>query len=145
MLAFGQASSCRFCCTACCGLALNEELARRAADARCGLQVIDLRSGDVVEWVRFEGMVSELYDVAVLPDVVRPMAHGFKTKEIEQPAQHPAGEIACSRGHRQAVVKAPTRNTASGNNRIDSPAYISLPPRAAAWWRSLTGTGRSPT
>lgn len=66
------------------GLALDEELARRNADARCGLQVIDLTSGDVVEWVRIEGMVSELYDVAVLPGVVRPTALGFKTREIEQ-------------------------------------------------------------
>jgi hypothetical protein len=35
-------------------------------------------------WVRIEGMVSELYDTAVLPGVVRPMALGFKTREIEQ-------------------------------------------------------------
>jgi len=66
------------------GLALDEELARRTAEARCGLQVIDLATGDVVEWVRLEGMVSELYDIAVLPGVVRPMALGFKTREIEQ-------------------------------------------------------------
>ncbi len=66
------------------GLALDEELKRRGAEARCGLHVIDLRSGDVIEWVRFEGMVSELYDVSVLPGVVRPMALGFKTHEIEQ-------------------------------------------------------------
>jgi uncharacterized protein (TIGR03032 family) len=66
------------------GLALDEELARRGAEAWCGLQVIDLNSGAVVEWVRVQGMVSELYDVAVLPGVVRPMALGFKTREIEQ-------------------------------------------------------------
>jgi hypothetical protein len=46
--------------------------------------VIDLRSGDVVHWVRLEGMVSELYDVVVLPHVVRPMALGFKTDEIQR-------------------------------------------------------------
>jgi uncharacterized protein (TIGR03032 family) len=66
------------------GLALDDELARRKATAWCGLQVIDLSSGAVVEWVRVEGMVSELYDVVVLPGVVRPMALGFKTHEIEQ-------------------------------------------------------------
>jgi uncharacterized protein (TIGR03032 family) len=66
------------------GLALDEELARRGTDARCGLMVIDLRSGDVVHWVRYEGMVSELYDVAVLPGVERPMAFGFKTDEIQR-------------------------------------------------------------
>jgi uncharacterized protein (TIGR03032 family) len=66
------------------GLTLDEELSRRGAEARCGLHVIDLRSGDVAHWVRLEGMVSELYDVAVLPGVVRPMALGFKTDEIQR-------------------------------------------------------------
>ncbi|MEA3212590.1 MAG: hypothetical protein QOE70_5647 [Chthoniobacter sp.] len=66
------------------GLALEEELAKRNTDARCGLLVIDLRSGDIAHWVRVEGMVSELYDVAVLPQVRRPMALGFKTDEIER-------------------------------------------------------------
>jgi uncharacterized protein (TIGR03032 family) len=73
------------------GLALDEELTRHAAEARCGLQVIDLTSGNVVEWVRLEGMVSELYDIATLPGVVRPTALGFKTREIEQliTVEHP--------------------------------------------------------
>jgi uncharacterized protein (TIGR03032 family) len=64
------------------GLVLQDELEKRAAEARCGLQVIDIRSGDVAHWVRLEGMVSELYDVAVLPEVNRPMALGFKSDEI---------------------------------------------------------------
>jgi uncharacterized protein (TIGR03032 family) len=66
------------------GLALDEELARRQVEPRCGLQVIDLRSGDVVHWLRIEGVVTELYDVVVLPGVVRPMALGFKTDEIRR-------------------------------------------------------------
>ena len=66
------------------GLALEDELARRAADARCGLLIIDLKSGDVAHWLRVEGMVRELYDVAVLPQVSRPMALGFKTDEIQR-------------------------------------------------------------
>jgi len=66
------------------GLPLEEELARRGAEARCGLQVIDLRSGDVAHWLRIEGMVRELYDVAVLPGVSRPMALGFKSDEIHR-------------------------------------------------------------
>ena len=47
------------------GLALEDELAKRTADARCGLLIIDLRTGDVAHWLRVEGMVRELYDVAV--------------------------------------------------------------------------------
>ena len=59
------------------GLALETELAKRGADARCGLLVIDLRGGDVVHWLRVEDMVHELYDVAVLPGVCQPMVLGF--------------------------------------------------------------------
>ena len=66
------------------GLALDEKLKTKQAEARCGIQVIDLRTGDVVHWLRFEGMVDELYDVVVLPGVRQPMALGFKTDEIRR-------------------------------------------------------------
>jgi uncharacterized protein (TIGR03032 family) len=66
------------------GLALDENLAARGAEARCGLHVVDLRSGDVVHWLRLDGVVTELYDVVVLPGVERPMALGFKTDEIQR-------------------------------------------------------------
>jgi uncharacterized protein (TIGR03032 family) len=66
------------------GLELEEQLTGHGAEARCGLLVIDLRSGDVAHWVRVEGMVSELYDVIVLPGVVRPMALGFKSDEVRR-------------------------------------------------------------
>lgn len=66
------------------GLALDENLRTRDAEARCGLLVIDLRTGDIVHWLRIEGVVEELYDVAVLPGVHRPMAVGFKTDEIRR-------------------------------------------------------------
>ena len=64
------------------GLSLDEELAKRGAEPRCGLLVIDLRTGDHVHWVRLEGDVSELYDVVALPGVSRPMAIGFKSDDI---------------------------------------------------------------
>jgi uncharacterized protein (TIGR03032 family) len=66
------------------GLALEDELAKRAANARCGLLIIDLRTGDAAHWLRVEGLVRELYDVAALPQVCRPMALGFKTDEIQR-------------------------------------------------------------
>jgi len=66
------------------GLALDDNLAARDAEARCGLHVVDLKTGDAVHWVRMEGIVEELYDVVVLPGVRRPMALGFKTDEIRR-------------------------------------------------------------
>ena len=66
------------------GLALDGELERHGQEAQCGIQIIDTRTGELAHWVRFEGMVTELYDVALLPGVVRPMAFGFRTEEIKQ-------------------------------------------------------------
>jgi uncharacterized protein (TIGR03032 family) len=66
------------------GLDLDDNLKQAKAEARCGLLVIDLRSGDTVHWLRLDGVVEELYDVVALPGVVRPMALGFKTDEIRR-------------------------------------------------------------
>jgi hypothetical protein len=59
------------------GLELDANLRAYDAEARCGLYVIDLRSGDLVHFVRLEGVVNELYDVVVLPGVRRPKAVGW--------------------------------------------------------------------
>ncbi len=66
------------------GLALDDGLRERDADPRCGLHIIDLRTGDVVHWLRIEGVIEELYDVVVMPGVRRPTAIGFVTDEIRR-------------------------------------------------------------
>ncbi len=66
------------------GLVLDEALAQKNAAPRCAIQVIDLRSGDSVHWLRIEGVVQELYDVVTLPGCVRPMAIGFQSDEIRR-------------------------------------------------------------
>ncbi|MCA9715415.1 MAG: TIGR03032 family protein [Myxococcales bacterium] len=65
-------------------LELGARLENKRADARCGFVVIDLRTGDLVHWLRIEGVVRELYDVVILPGARRPMALGFKTDEIRR-------------------------------------------------------------
>lgn len=72
------------------GLALDENLRAGDAEARCGLQVIDLNRGDVVHWIRVEGVVNELYDVVAMPDVARPQVLGFKTDEIRRVLRIPS-------------------------------------------------------
>lgn len=65
------------------GLALDDALQSRPVEPRCGVQVIDLRTGDCVHWLRLEGMAEELYDVLALSGVSRPMALGFRpTKSV---------------------------------------------------------------
>jgi hypothetical protein len=44
-----------------------------------------LKTGTVAHWLRLEGaLITELYDVAVLPGVRQPMAVGFQGNEIER-------------------------------------------------------------
>jgi uncharacterized protein (TIGR03032 family) len=66
------------------GLALDGGLTERGAEPRCGLIVVDTKSGDTVGWIRLEGVVRELFDVAVLPGVRNPALVGFKTDEIRR-------------------------------------------------------------
>ncbi len=66
------------------GLGLDAALASKNTAPRCGLTVIDLETGDAVHWVRIEGIVNELYDVAVLPKVTSPALIGFKSDEIRR-------------------------------------------------------------
>jgi uncharacterized protein (TIGR03032 family) len=66
------------------GLELDERLAAKDAEARCGLIIVDIQTGRTVEWLRFEQKIEELYDVAVMPGVVQPEAIGFKGDAIGQ-------------------------------------------------------------
>jgi len=63
-------------------LALEKNLKDRDTDARCGLIVIELTTGNILHWLRIEGLLEELFGVAALPGVTNPRAVGFKTDEI---------------------------------------------------------------
>ncbi|WP_406699062.1 TIGR03032 family protein [Singulisphaera sp. Ch08] len=64
------------------GLNLDDRLSREGMSPRCGLIVVDLDSGEIVHGLDIHGPIDELYDVVALPEVVRPMAWGFKNDEI---------------------------------------------------------------
>jgi uncharacterized protein (TIGR03032 family) len=66
------------------GLALRERLEANNVGARCGLAIINLRTGDAEQWLRFDGTVQELYDVAVIEGCRHPGAIGFQTDEISR-------------------------------------------------------------
>ena len=65
-------------------LPLQDALQSRNVEPRCGIQVVDLRSGDAVHWIRFEGLVEEIYDVITLPGVRNPSLIGFVSDEIRR-------------------------------------------------------------
>ncbi len=56
------------------GLPLERELAQKGAAPRCGFHVIEVATGATLHTARIESAIEELYDVAVLPGVVRPRA-----------------------------------------------------------------------
>src|SRR5262249_18110577 len=119
------------------GLAPHQRLREKDAEARCGLWVIDLRSGTVAHWLQLEGVVIELYDVAVLPGVRRPMALGFQSDEIQRlitidtvsrplfednrvtgdqssvtgPPRHPTAEESAGRGGPVTGHRSPVRSS----------------------------------
>lgn len=64
------------------GLKLDQTLTVKDCAGRCGLLVVDIESGDAIEWVRIEGVVRELFDVAVLPGVSCPSAIGMRGNEV---------------------------------------------------------------
>jgi uncharacterized protein (TIGR03032 family) len=64
------------------GLPLDDALAAHDAAPRCGLLVVDLATGNAVEWVRISGVISELFDVAFLPGTSCPSAVGLKGNDI---------------------------------------------------------------
>jgi uncharacterized protein (TIGR03032 family) len=66
------------------GLELDELLAKKDAEPRCGMMVIDLNTGAIVHWLKWEGIVTELYEMQVISGAIRPMALGFQTDEIAQ-------------------------------------------------------------
>ncbi len=63
-------------------LALNERLEQEGASPKCAICVVNLKTGDFEHQLTIEGAVSELYDVALLPNIIRPAALGFKSDEI---------------------------------------------------------------
>jgi uncharacterized protein (TIGR03032 family) len=68
---------------------LSCQLERRLADAGLqpwtGVVVVDTRSGQAVEWIRFDHSVHEIYDVAVLPDVFSAISLGFVSHDTPGP------------------------------------------------------------
>ncbi len=46
------------------------------------MQVIDLETGECAHWFRIDGVIGDLYDVAVVPGVIRTMSLGFSSNEV---------------------------------------------------------------
>lgn len=64
------------------GLLLDGEMQARDAEPWCGVLIVNLATGDIVEWIRLEGHITELFDVAAMPGINCPMSLGLGTPEM---------------------------------------------------------------
>jgi uncharacterized protein (TIGR03032 family) len=55
------------------GLDLDRRLKEADSEAWCGVQVIDIETGQCTDWFRIDGDVGELYDVELVPGFACPM------------------------------------------------------------------------
>ena len=67
------------------GLQLDDELKKRDAEPWCGVQIVSLTNGDVMNWIRFEGDITEIFDISFLPNVKNPMMIGLRTAGDPRP------------------------------------------------------------
>ena len=65
-------------------LPLEQTLRRNGTGPRCGLLIIDLRNGDIVEWFRLRGDINELFDVHFIENVRCPRAIGPYAPALEE-------------------------------------------------------------
>lgn len=63
---------------------LGEEFAQRGGTPMCGVLVIDLTNGEIVEWLKLEGDVQELFTVELMPGIMCPMVIGPATEEFPE-------------------------------------------------------------
>ncbi len=54
----------------------------RAKELKCGVQVVDIVSGQTVEFIEFTKGIEELFDIKVLPGVTQPHILGFEDDTI---------------------------------------------------------------
>ena len=66
------------------GLPIDQTLKKKGKAPLCGVSIIDLKRGEIIHQLTFEGVVSELYDVVSLPQTKRPSLIGFRNEQIQR-------------------------------------------------------------
>lgn len=64
------------------GLELDDNLKRRDGEPRCGAFIVDIHTGDILHWIRFDGGVRELFDATFIPGIRAPMCVGLRSPEM---------------------------------------------------------------
>jgi uncharacterized protein (TIGR03032 family) len=105
------------------GLSLETRLAAENLTAQCGLAVVDLNTGNVLHALHIGGVVEELFDVVVLPDVRQPRALGFQDDDIDRLISFPgSGGMMTTK----PTVKRPGLNQPVRNHSLPLPIFIQI-------------------
>jgi len=65
-------------------LPIEQALRGNGTGPRCGLLIIDLHNGDVVQWFRLRGDINELFDVGIIENARCPRAIGPYAPALEE-------------------------------------------------------------
>jgi uncharacterized protein (TIGR03032 family) len=65
-------------------LSIAQLMKERNAPEWCGVQIVDLRNGDIVQWMRFDESIAELFNVVFLPGVRCPRALGPEAADVPE-------------------------------------------------------------
>lgn len=66
------------------GLPIDEQLRIGGGAPWCGVLVVELASGNIIDWLRFHGPQSELFDVAAMPGISRPRVVAPRSLEADR-------------------------------------------------------------
>ena len=64
------------------GLELQDRLQKENVSARCMIAFVNLKTGDIENWITVGDPISEIYDVVLLPGVRSPHLLGFQKEDI---------------------------------------------------------------
>jgi uncharacterized protein (TIGR03032 family) len=65
-------------------LPLGQAMQTKGTAARSGLLVVDLRNGDIVHWCWLRGGITELFDIAAIPNIRCPRGIGPNAQGLEE-------------------------------------------------------------
>jgi uncharacterized protein (TIGR03032 family) len=100
------------------GLQLDQNIKSRDGEPWCGIYVINTRTGDIVEWIKIDGFIKELFDVAVIPGARCPMSIAIGSPEVQS-------MISIEDGFAEIEIKSPAKAgapMASTEKKIPAPA-----------------------
>ncbi|AJA08537.1 TIGR03032 family protein [Sphingopyxis fribergensis] len=66
------------------GLPIDKQISIGGGTPWCGVMVVELASGNIIEWLRFHGPQSELFDIVAMPEILCPSAVAPRSAEADR-------------------------------------------------------------